>query len=79
MDSIVPGIAKSWIRLSDFHFTLYMNIYVYTHTHKHIYSFGGGNGNPVFLPGNSHGQRSLAGYSLWGHESDTTEQLNYYY
>ena len=27
---------------------------------------------PVFLPGKSHGQRSLAGYSLWGHkESDT--------
>ena len=22
---------------------------------------------PVFLPGESHGQRSLAGYSLWGH------------
>jgi len=21
---------------------------------------------PVFLPGESHGQRSLAGYSLWG-------------
>ena len=31
---------------------------------------------PVFLPGESHGQRSLAGYSLWGHkESDMTEQL----
>ena len=31
---------------------------------------------PVFLPGEFHGQRSLAGYSLWGHkESDTTEQL----
>ena len=31
---------------------------------------------PVFLPGESHGQRSLAGYSSWGHkESDTTEQL----
>ena len=30
---------------------------------------------PVFLPGDSHGQRSLAGYSPWGHkESDTTEQ-----
>ena len=30
---------------------------------------------PVFLPGKSHGQRSLAGYSPWGHkESDTTEQ-----
>ena len=29
---------------------------------------------PAFLPGESHGQRSLAGYSPWGHtESDTTE------
>ena len=29
-----------------------------------------------FLPGESHGQRSLAVYSAWGHkESDTTEQL----
>ena len=29
---------------------------------------------PVFLPGESHGQRSLAGDSPWGHkESDTTE------
>ena len=29
---------------------------------------------PVFLPGESHGQRSLAGYSLWGRqESDMTE------
>ena len=24
---------------------------------------------PVFLPKKSHGQRSLAGYSLWGHKS----------
>ena len=33
---------------------------------------------PVFLPGGSHGQRSLAGYSPWGHkESDTTEQLTH--
>ena len=32
----------------------------------------------VFLPGESHGQRHLAGYSLWGHkESDTTERLTY--
>ena len=31
----------------------------------------------VFLPGESHGQRSLAGYSPWGcKESDTTEWLN---
>ena len=32
--------------------------------------------SPVFLPGESHGQRGLAGYSLWGHEeSHTTERL----
>ena len=31
---------------------------------------------PVFLPGEFHGQRSLAGYSLWGcRESDTTEWI----
>ena len=38
---------------------------------------GVGNGNPltpVFLPGELHGQRSLAGYSPWGRkELDTTE------
>ena len=29
---------------------------------------------PVFLPGESHGQRSLMGYSPWGHnESDMTK------
>ena len=32
---------------------------------------------PVFLPGESHGQRSVVSYSLWGHkESDRTEQLS---
>ena len=32
---------------------------------------------PAFLPGDSHGQRSLAGYSPRGRkESDTTEQLS---
>jgi len=32
---------------------------------------------PVFLPGKFHGQRSLAGYSLWGcKESDMNEQQN---
>ena len=32
---------------------------------------------PVFLPGESHGQRNLAGYSPWGRkESDTTKQMN---
>ena len=36
---------------------------------------GEGNGNPLksFLAWECHGQRSLAGYSPWGHnESDTT-------
>ena len=33
---------------------------------------------PVFLPGESHGQRSLVGYSPWGHkEQDMTEWLNW--
>ena len=32
---------------------------------------------PVFLPGKSHGERSLAGYNPWGRkESDMTEGLN---
>ena len=32
---------------------------------------------PVFLPGKSHEQRSLAAYSPWDHkESDATERLN---
>ena len=32
---------------------------------------------PGFLPGKSHGQRSLVGYSPWGHkESDAAEQPN---
>ena len=35
---------------------------------------------PGFLPGESHGQRSLAGYSPWGRrELDVTEQLTHTY
>ena len=38
---------------------------------------GKGNGNPLqYLPGKSHGQRSLVGCSLWGcKESGVTEEL----
>ena len=33
--------------------------------------------SPIFLPGKSHGQRSLAGYSLWsGKQLDMTQQLS---
>ena len=36
--------------------------------------------NPVFLPGKSHGQRSLVGFSPWGrYESDTTERLHFHF
>ena len=37
---------------------------------------GNGNPTPVFLPGESHGQRRLVAYSPWGpKESDKTERL----
>ena len=41
---------------------------------------GEGNGNPtlIFLPGRSHGQRSLVGCSPWGcKELDVTERLHF--
>ena len=45
-------------------------------SHVQIMSFA--HSTPVFLPGKSHGQRSLAGYSPWGHKgSDMTEQLHF--
>ena len=37
---------------------------------------GNGNPTPVFLPGESYGQKSLVGYSPWIHKVlDTTEQF----
>ena len=36
------------------------------------------NAAPVFLPGKSHGPKSLVGYSLQGHkELDITERLHF--
>ena len=62
----VHGVAKSWTQLSDFTFTFHFHALeneMATH--------------PVFLPGESHGQRSLVGYSPRGRkESDTTERLH---
>ena len=42
-------------------------------------SSGEGNDKtPVLLPGKSHGQRSVLGYSLWGHkESDMTDDFTF--
>ena len=35
---------------------------------------GGGQSTPVFLPGESHGQRRLEGFSSWDHKKlDTTD------
>ena len=64
MDYILHGVTKSWPRLSDFHF-LWRRKWQPT---------------PVLLPGKSHGQRSLVGYSPWGHkESNTTQRLHFLY
>ena len=59
----VHGVAKSQTRLSDFTFTFHFHALekeMATHS--------------MFLPGESHGRRSLVGCSPWGRtESDTTE------
>ena len=40
---------------------------------------GGGNGNPLqlLLPGESHGQRNLVGYSPWGRRQSDTTKVTY--
>ena len=59
----VCGVAQSWTRLQH---PLY---YIYNNTKWQP--------TPVFLPGESHGQRNLEGYSPWGRKSQTTTwQLN---
>ena len=41
---------------------------------------GKGNPTPVFLSGESHGQKSLVGYSPWGHkELDMTKWLHFHF
>ena len=39
---------------------------------------GNGKSTPVFLPGKSHGQRSLAGYPPWGHKRARCDSAHYY-
>ena len=63
----VHGVTQSQARLSDFTFT-------FMHWRRKWQP------TPVFLPGESQGQRSLAGYSPWGrqrvrHDSDDTTQI----
>ena len=60
-------MAKSRILLSDFTFS-------FMHWRRKWQP------TPVFLPGESQGQRSLVGFRLWGRtESDTTERLPFYF
>ena len=50
--------------------------YVYIHT-KECYSWSRKwQPTPIFLPGKSHGQRSLVGYSPCGHKGDATEHTH---
>ena len=59
----VHGIAKSQTRLSDFTFTFHF------HDWRRKWQ-----PTPVFLPGESQGQRSMLGCRLWGHtDSDATD------
>ena len=77
--AVIHGVAKSWTRLSDW---TELNCGKWSR-----WEFGPCVGkipcrrkwqpSPVFLPGESHRQRCLAGYSPWGHkESDMTERLS---
>ena len=36
MDCIVHGVAKSWTRLSDFHFTLVIKYSIHTEEHRNV-------------------------------------------
>ena len=59
----VHGVAKSLTGLSDF-----TSLFTFMHWRRKWQP------TPVFLPGESQGQGSLAGCRLWGRtESDTTE------
>ena len=68
-----PCVCPSYLSLSDYkHVTInckYTSVWKWVWTRERLPT-------PVFLPGEFHGQRSLAGYSPWGpKESDTTERL----
>ena len=58
----VCGVTKSRTQVSGFTFTHWRRKWQPT---------------PVFLPGKSHGQRSLAGCSPWGRWESDTEQLHF--
>ena len=73
-------IKREGIRIGAFHVALVVKNPVNARRHMRRgfdpglgRSPGGGNGNPVFLPGEFHGQKSLVGYCPQAKEWDTTE------
>ena len=84
----VPGVTQSWTQMKQFntHSNIrltcsslhghFMLLCVYTHTHTHMRRVW--QPTPIFLPGEFHGQGSLAGYSPWSRkESNMAEQLTH--
>ena len=83
--AIVHGVTKSWARLSDWTTDgkesacscerLGINPWIRKMPWRRKWQ-----PTPVFLPGELHGQKSLAGYSPWTcKESDTSEWLTHIY
>ena len=75
----VPGVTKSWTQLGDYHLYVlprWLSGKESTSKYKDLGLIPGlgkfpwrraWQPTPVFLPGESQGQRSLVGYSPWGH------------
>ena len=70
----VHRVAKSQTRLKRL--SMHMCTFIYIHIYIYISWRRKWQPTPVFLPGEFHGQRSLAGCSPWSHrESDMTKWL----
>ena len=70
-----PSQNKNHYSSSRPHFSIYIYTYIHIYLWRRQWP-----PTPVFLPGKSHGQRSLVGCSPWGRkESDTTEWLHFHF
>ena len=83
-----PTNGFSTICLKDYHFSIELPFLLCQRWVDYMDLFlgclccwrGEWQSTPVFLPGESHGLRSLVGYSPWGYkESDTTDGLTLLY
>ena len=65
---------------ANFNNNNYIVVHVFLGICMHIYRRRQWHPTPVLLPGKSHGQRSLLGFSPWGREeSYMTEQLHFHF